>query len=214
MTRDSQVLGAAIIVIVLNVFVPCIASIKHSTSSDNDHWKVKDTQTAGTNLWSPASEYYDDRDRNTGGLKKDFISSYEDKYLNNNQFGNKLRLGYSPFSSGSYYTTGGSYDRRPFYGPINYASHDYESPYPFEYDHHANGYAINYPAVENDITRSVLLPLTGAALIGIAAALVTNPVLLHLGVTAGKRKRRNVLSTNAHDLAYRAKAKHNFTIRK
>uniref|UniRef100_A0A2M4D1C9 Putative secreted protein n=1 Tax=Anopheles darlingi TaxID=43151 RepID=A0A2M4D1C9_ANODA len=91
MARDSQVVGA-IIVIVFNVFVSCTASIKYSTASDNDRLKVKDTQTAGSNLWSPASEYYDDR--NTGGLKKDFISSYEDKYQNNNQFGNKLRLGF------------------------------------------------------------------------------------------------------------------------
>ncbi|XP_050093858.1 uncharacterized protein LOC126576593 [Anopheles aquasalis] len=209
MARDSQIFGATIIVIVLNVFVTYIASIKHSTTSDNDRWRVKDTQTAGSNLWSPASDYYDDRDRNTGGIKKDFISSYEDKHLNNNQLGNKLRLGYSPFSSGSYYATGGSYDRRPFYGPINYGSHDYESPYPYEYGHQANGYAFNYLTSENDLTRSVLLPLAGAALLGIAAALVANPVLLHLGVTAGKRKRRDVVSsTNAHDLVYRARAKH------
>ncbi|XP_049543858.1 uncharacterized protein LOC125956236 [Anopheles darlingi] len=215
MARDSQVVGA-IIVIVFNVFVSCTASIKYSTASDNDRLKVKDTQTAGSNLWSPASEYYDDR--NTGGLKKDFISSYEDKYQNNNQFGNKLRLGFCAptdrytLFSGSYYTTGGSYDRRPFYGPINYGPYDSESPY--EYGHQAHGYAFNYPQGENDLTRSVLLPLAGAALLGVAAALVTNPVLLHLGVTAGKRKRRDTLSTNAHDLAYRAKAQHMFALRK
>lgn len=36
------------------------------------------------------------------------------------------------------------------------------------------------------------MPLAGAALLGIAAILVANPMLLQLGVVSGKRKRRDV----------------------
>lgn len=55
----------------------------------------------------------------------------------------------------------------------------------------------------HDLTKKVLLPLAGAAILGVAAALVANPVLLQLGVTsAGKRKRRDVDTNNAQILAY------------
>lgn len=36
------------------------------------------------------------------------------------------------------------------------------------------------------------MPLAGAALLGIAAILVANPMLLQFGVVSGKRKRRDI----------------------
>lgn len=62
------------------------------------------------------------------------------------------------------------------------------------------------------LSKSNLLPLAGAALIGIAAALLVNPVLLQLGTVTGKRRRRRDVSPKqsptekslAHNLAYHA----------
>lgn len=39
--------------------------------------------------------------------------------------------------------------------------------------------------------KAVLWPIAGIALLGAAAALVSNPILLQLGVATGKRKRRD-----------------------
>lgn len=47
-----------------------------------------------------------------------------------------------------------------------------------------------------------MIPLAGAALLGVAAALVANPVLLQLGTVTGKRKRRD-LTGNGQELAYK-----------
>ncbi|XP_055307931.1 peroxisomal membrane protein PEX13-like isoform X2 [Sitodiplosis mosellana] len=63
----------------------------------------------------------------------------------------------------------------------------------------------------NHLSKSHLLPLAGAALIGIAAALLVNPVLLQLGTVSGKRRRRRDIvsqllpppKASAHNLAYR-----------
>uniref|UniRef100_A0A1B0CD45 Uncharacterized protein n=1 Tax=Lutzomyia longipalpis TaxID=7200 RepID=A0A1B0CD45_LUTLO len=52
--------------------------------------------------------------------------------------------------------------------------------------------------------KSLFLPLAGAALLGVAAALVANPVLLQLGVISGKRRKRSITDDDhAHKLAYR-----------
>uniref|UniRef100_A0A1B0DNK6 Uncharacterized protein n=1 Tax=Phlebotomus papatasi TaxID=29031 RepID=A0A1B0DNK6_PHLPP len=52
--------------------------------------------------------------------------------------------------------------------------------------------------------KSLFLPLAGAALLGVAAALVANPVLLQLGVISGKRRKRSIPDDDfAHKLAYR-----------
>lgn len=40
--------------------------------------------------------------------------------------------------------------------------------------------------------------LAGIALLGAAAALTTNPVLLQLGVVKGRRRRRSIIQDNAH----------------
>lgn len=45
--------------------------------------------------------------------------------------------------------------------------------------------------------KTILWPIAGIALLGAAAALVTNPVLLQLGVVSGRRKRRE--TTNEVD---------------
>ncbi|XP_053665837.1 uncharacterized protein LOC128714980 [Anopheles marshallii] len=179
----------------------CIGSIKcdnfktRLSNADNaDRWKANEVPSSG---WTP--EFYEGPD----AYKKDFITSnYDEKYSSNSPFyPSKTRNGFSPFSGGSLYSSGGLYDRRPTYGParpIDYGVHDYESSY--DYGH---GYGLNHPYGSKDITKSVWIPLAGAALLGIAAALVANPVLLHLGVSAGKRKRREA-TMNAHLLAYRA----------
>uniref|UniRef100_A0A182WAY3 Uncharacterized protein n=1 Tax=Anopheles minimus TaxID=112268 RepID=A0A182WAY3_9DIPT len=189
------------------ILLLCIGSVKcvdnfktRSSVTDNgDRWKANEVPSSGSSLWTP--EFYDAPD----AYKKDFITSnYDDKYSSNSPFyPSKTRNGFSPFSGGNLYSSGGLYDRRPVYGParpIDYGVHDYESSY--DYGH---GYGLNYPYGSKDLTKSVWIPLAGAALLGIAAALVANPVLLHLGVSAGKRKRRDA-TVNAHRLAYRAQA--------
>lgn len=40
--------------------------------------------------------------------------------------------------------------------------------------------------------KGILLPIAGVALLGVAASLVTHPVLLQLGVISGKRKKRSL----------------------
>lgn len=60
------------------------------------------------------------------------------------------------------------------------------------------------------LSKSHFLPFAGAALIGIAAALLVNPVLLQLGTVTGKRRRkRDIVQKSsllgrlqAHHLAY------------
>lgn len=42
--------------------------------------------------------------------------------------------------------------------------------------------------------KGFLIPLAGIALLGAAAALTTNPVLLQLGVLNGRRRRRRSLN--------------------
>lgn len=62
------------------------------------------------------------------------------------------------------------------------------------------------------MTKEHLATIAGVALIGIAAALVANPMLIQLGVLSGKRKRRDLVSNErksfrnekrAHKLAYK-----------
>lgn len=43
--------------------------------------------------------------------------------------------------------------------------------------------------------KGFLIPLAGIALLGAAAALTTNPVLLQLGVLNGRRRRRSLNDT-------------------
>ncbi|XP_055601329.1 uncharacterized protein LOC129750127 [Uranotaenia lowii] len=201
---------------------PGKSSGSSSLSSSTD--SPKDLNSAG-NFWNPVTppqaEYYHDRysslhrpDRDrTDFVTTSFGNSYDSKYGGGSSslYGSKDRVGFSPFSSGgSYYSSGGVFDRKqPPYGPatpIDYPptyAHEYDTHY--DYQPHGHGYSIGHSHSGKDIAKSVLIPLAGAALLGIAAALVANPVLLHLGaVGLGKRKRRDVSSSDAHHLAYRA----------
>lgn len=56
-----------------------------------------------------------------------------------------------------------------------------------------------------------LKALAGVALIGAAAALATNPVLLPLGVVSGRRKRSNVKDKDAYMNYILADLKNNIT---
>ena len=47
--------------------------------------------------------------------------------------------------------------------------------------------------------KTVLWPIAGIALLGAAAALVSNPVLLQLGVVSGKRRRRDTEEVTGPD---------------
>ncbi|CAK1543052.1 unnamed protein product [Leptosia nina] len=89
----------------------------------------------------------------------------------------------------------GIYDHEetPYYG----YEHDHV-PYDHGYNHHGNhDHELHYSGYGHRhynhalAAKAVLWPLAGIALLGAAAALVTNPVLLQLGVATGKRKRRD-----------------------
>lgn len=47
------------------------------------------------------------------------------------------------------------------------------------------------------LSKSHLVPIAGIALLGIAAALIANPVLLQLGTMTGKRRRRRDTSVSS-----------------
>ncbi|XP_053685747.1 uncharacterized protein LOC128735281 [Sabethes cyaneus] len=199
--------------------------IGSATSSTESSQQLKDLKTDGTSsFWSPHPEYYHERDRYNRPDRTDFVTSYGNSYDSGNKYGggslsssslygNKDRLGvYNPLNTGtgdSYYSSGGVYDRKyPPYGPpqpVDFPAHGHEYEAHPGYNPHGYGYSLGEHYGGKDF-KSFLIPLAGAALLGIAAALVVNPVLLHLGAAAvGKRKRRDVTTTaNAHNLAYRA----------
>ncbi|XP_062560955.1 uncharacterized protein LOC134225138 [Armigeres subalbatus] len=195
-----------------------LSSASSSSSLDGSNGHLKDLKTDGTSFWSPQPEYYHERDRYGSRPGSDFVTSFgsfENKYGGGSSLPSSASYGskdrYSPFSSGgsgSYYTSGGVFDKKP-YGPPQPV--DFPSGYGHEYDAHydynqhigqGHAFSTGHHYAGKDY-KSLLLPIAGAALLGIAAALVANPVLLHLGAfAAGKRKRRDV-SDNAQDLAYR-----------
>ncbi|XP_065087685.1 phosphatidylinositol 4,5-bisphosphate 5-phosphatase A-like [Ochlerotatus camptorhynchus] len=229
---NNPIAVAVVLISVLSRHVKCLPSSKSgslsssssgSSSSSDGSQPLKDLKPDGTSFWSPQPEYYHERDRYSGNRPSDFVTSYgsfENKYggssspSSSSSYGNKDRLGpFSTGSGGSYYSSGGVFDRKP-YGPpqpVEYPAyaHEYDGGH---YDNHYNqGHGFNlgqhFGGGGKDITKSILIPLAGAALLGIAAALVANPVLLHLGAfAAGKRKRRDV-TANSHNLAYRAHLK-------
>lgn len=68
---------------------------------------------------------------------------------------------------------------------------------------------------KSGFAKSIIVPLIGGAILGITAALVANPSLLHLGTLSGKRRRREASADGSRDgigkheehaqtLAYRA----------
>ncbi|CAH4034692.1 unnamed protein product [Pieris brassicae] len=68
---------------------------------------------------------------------------------------------------------------------FDHGSHGFEHGYHEPHGHHVGHYHQSLAA------KAVLWPLAGIALLGAAAALVSNPVLLQLGVATGKRRRRD-----------------------
>ncbi|XP_045451887.1 uncharacterized protein LOC123660912 [Melitaea cinxia] len=78
-----------------------------------------------------------------------------------------------------------------------FGHHSYD---PYHYGHHYGHHyeeEHHYPSHQNKnyknalAAKAVLWPIAGIALLGAAAALVSNPILLQLGVATGKRKRRD-----------------------
>lgn len=80
----------------------------------------------------------------------------------------------------------------------------------FRLDFNFGTVVLNLSLCFQHLSKSHLLPLAGAALVGIAAALLVNPVLLQLGTVTGKRRRRRDTARQssapakslAHNLAY------------
>ncbi|XP_001970303.2 POU domain, class 3, transcription factor 1 [Drosophila erecta] len=104
------------------------------------------------------------------------------------------------------------YGSRPGHGVGHghYSPPEYAYPYPLDHHeiatHKGPGYGDVSPKAL--LAKSFLIPLASAAVLGIAAALVSNPLLLQLGTVSGlgtivgKRKRRaasrNPLARKAH----------------
>nr|XP_034833066.1 uncharacterized protein LOC117989764 [Maniola hyperantus] len=99
------------------------------------------------------------------------------------------------------------------YPHINYG-YDYHLPdsHHHEFDHHDfrphhgyyDGHHVGHHRYYNHAlaTKAVLWPIAGIALLGAAAAaLVSNPILLQLGVASGKRRRRNTEEITGPELS-------------
>ncbi|CAH2041498.1 unnamed protein product, partial [Iphiclides podalirius] len=80
------------------------------------------------------------------------------------------------------------------YGPHGFG---HQNPVQFHPDHQGNHHGqhhVGYHHKHYDhslAAKTLLWPIAGIALLGAAAALVSNPILLQLGVVSGRRKRRD-----------------------
>lgn len=95
---------------------------------------------------------------------------------------------------------GGSYNSPPggVYGPSL-------SKYPTD----SYGHGMSFPPYDldgQDKLKTLWLPLGAAALVGVAAALIANPMYLNLPAL-GKRKRRSTDDKHPQKLAYRGHLK-------
>ncbi|XP_032518426.2 uncharacterized protein LOC116770896 [Danaus plexippus] len=162
-------------------------------------------------------------------LKEDNISSVNIKTLHKEDPKRYADTPFSPIRfkdvpdnkfSGSSHSRGLINREHPGYVPHDYeeypqVSYDYHIP---EVDHHQGNHHIGhhihgyhdghydygYHYKHNNhalAAKAVLLPLAGIALLGAAAALVSNPILLQLGVATGKRKRRDTEEVSEADLS-------------
>ncbi|XP_072949288.1 uncharacterized protein [Epargyreus clarus] len=82
----------------------------------------------------------------------------------------------------------------------DHGHHDFDHYPPDHYHGHHDGHHhhVNYHHKHYDhglAAKAILWPIAGIALLGAAAALVSNPVLLQLGVVSGKRKRRDTVES-------------------
>ncbi|GLH13365.1 ATP synthase subunit b 1 [Gryllus bimaculatus] len=71
------------------------------------------------------------------------------------------------------------------------------------HDHHVDHH-VKHSGGKALALKGLLVPLAGVALLGAAAALVSNPVLLQLGVISGRRRRRRALRAGAEEDSERA----------
>ncbi|CAG4996626.1 unnamed protein product [Parnassius apollo] len=95
----------------------------------------------------------------------------------------------------------GNYGYHAFdhHSPDNYHSgyHSHHLDY-HDGQHHVGYFNKNYD--HTLLAKTILWPLAGIALLGAAASLISNPVLLQLGVISGRRKRRDTEEVTGPDL--------------
>ncbi|KAJ8720161.1 hypothetical protein PYW07_012204 [Mythimna separata] len=131
------------------------------------------------------------------------------------------------YDEGPHYSHGHDYhlyDHHPdVHGPPNFehdehhsfphsGHHDFHDPhghrdylpshgshYPGHKGHHSDHGTFNKHYKHALAAKTVLWPIAGLALLGAAAALVSNPVLLQLGVVSGKRRRRDTEEVTGPD---------------
>ncbi|KAJ0176175.1 hypothetical protein K1T71_008349 [Dendrolimus kikuchii] len=96
--------------------------------------------------------------------------------------------------------------------PVHIPDHHQSHAYDAYYDHHGSSHhhyssphhldhGYDYKHYKHALAAKTLLwPIAGIALLGAAAALVSNPVLLQLGVVSGKRRRRDTDIVSGPDL--------------
>ncbi|XP_028524922.1 uncharacterized protein LOC108002657 isoform X2 [Apis cerana] len=99
-------------------------------------------------------------------------------------------------SGGGSYGISGTFANGEEFGPVE--------------PNHPEGHAPSHPNIQAQ-KAVALKALAGVALIGAAAALATNPVLLPLGVVSGRRKRSNVKDKDAYMNYILANLKSNIT---
>ncbi|KAL4711092.1 hypothetical protein ACJJTC_009463 [Scirpophaga incertulas] len=86
-------------------------------------------------------------------------------------------------------------DHGPYDGHHHHDHHDHDHhldhhDHHSHHDDHKHGHGYHHKYHDHALAaKSVLWPIAGIALLGAAAALVSNPVLLQLGVVSGRRRR-------------------------
>ncbi|XP_045484651.1 uncharacterized protein LOC123689288 [Pieris rapae] len=82
------------------------------------------------------------------------------------------------------------YYGQEYHRPVEHDIHGFEHSYHEAHGHANYGHHVGHYH-QSLAAKAVLWPLAGIALLGAAAALVSNPILLQLGVATGKRRRRD-----------------------
>ncbi|XP_006557904.3 uncharacterized protein LOC100576994 isoform X2 [Apis mellifera] len=117
-------------------------------------------------------------------------------YVNNGYGGYSFNRPTNYGGSGSSYGISGTFANGEEFGPVE--------------PNHPEGHAPSHPNIQAQ-KAVALKALAGVALIGAAAALATNPVLLPLGVVSGRRKRSSVKDKDAYMNYILANLKSNIT---
>ncbi|CAF4842475.1 unnamed protein product [Pieris macdunnoughi] len=146
----------------------------------------------------------DNNSTNAKALHKEGLGQYANFALNNPgsiKFSDNAIAASSysrGFSHHEYPGNGIYYDHEEtpyYYGqehhrPVDHGLHGFEHDYHESHGHANHGHHVGHYH-QSLAAKAVLWPLAGIALLGAAAALVSNPVLLQLGVATGKRRRRD-----------------------